>query len=72
MTATEAGSNGPDWRKAQYSVANGACVEVAAIDGMVAIRDSKDPDGAVLRYSSAEFYAFLDGARNGEFDDLCQ
>jgi Domain of unknown function (DUF397) len=68
----ELGSCGPDWRKAQYSVGNGACVEVASIDGMVAIRDSKNPDGAVLFYTPVEFHAFLDGARKGEFDDLCK
>lgn len=58
------------WRKAQSSIGNGACVELAPIDGMVAIRDSKDPDGPILRYTAAEWHAFLDGAKNGEFDDL--
>jgi hypothetical protein len=56
------------WRKAQRSTANGACVEIASAAGRVAIRDSKDPDGAILVYTQAEFSAFLDGARNGEFD----
>jgi hypothetical protein len=58
------------WRKAQLSTANGACVELAPVDGMVAIRDSKDPGGPVLRYTAAEWYAFLDGAKKGEFDNL--
>jgi Domain of unknown function (DUF397) len=62
---------GSAWRKAQLSVGNGACVEVAPVDGMVAIRDSKNPSGPVLTYTSAEWHAFLDGARKGEFDDLC-
>jgi hypothetical protein len=58
------------WRKAQSSMGNGACVELAPAEGMVAIRDSKDPAGPVLRYTAAEWRAFLDGAKRGEFDDL--
>ncbi|HEY7144853.1 MAG TPA: DUF397 domain-containing protein [Streptosporangiaceae bacterium] len=71
MSVTDQLGPTPAWRKAQRSIGNGACVEVAPIDGMIAVRDSKDPDGAVLRYTTAEFHAFLDGARNGEFDDFC-
>jgi hypothetical protein len=56
------------WRKATAS-ANGACVEVARVaTGGVAMRDSKDPNGPILRYTDLEWRAFLDGARNGEFD----
>jgi len=58
------------WRKAQSSIGNGACLELAPVDGMVAIRDSKDPDGPILRYTPAEWRAFLDGAKKGEFDNL--
>jgi Domain of unknown function (DUF397) len=59
------------WRKAQTSVGNGACVEVAPSQGGVAVRDSKDPGGPVLTYTPAEWHAFLHGAKAGEFDDLC-
>jgi hypothetical protein len=41
------------------------------MNGMVAVRDSKDPDGPVLLYTRAEWRAFLHGAKAGEFDDLC-
>lgn len=58
------------WVKASASIGNGACVEVASTGGMVAVRDSKDPDGPVLRYTAAEWRTFLDGVRRGEFDDL--
>jgi hypothetical protein len=60
------------WLKAQSSTANGQCVEIASAVGNIAIRDSKDPDGPILVYSASEFRAFLDGARNGEFDALLQ
>jgi Domain of unknown function (DUF397) len=60
------------WRKAQSSVNNGACVEAAPLNGMVAVRDSKHPAGPILTYTTAEWRAFLDGAKKGEFDDLCR
>jgi hypothetical protein len=58
------------WYKAQSSTNNGQCVEIASTADIIAIRDSKDPDGPILVYTSAEFSAFLQGARNGEFDAL--
>jgi len=46
---------------------DGACVEVAVFGDEVWVRDSKDPTGPVLRFSRAEWAAFLDGVRGGEF-----
>jgi hypothetical protein len=62
--------SGLAWRKAQASVNNGQCVELARTGGLIAIRDSKNPAGPVLMYTPAEWRAFLTGAKNGEFDDL--
>src|SRR3954466_12492533 len=59
------------WIKAQASVTNGACVELADEGAMLALRDSKNPD-VVLHYSRAEIAAFLDGAKKGEFDHLVE
>lgn len=57
------------WRKAEASQTNGNCVEVAiTTGGGVAVRDSKDPDGPVLRFTVAEWAAFVEGAAAGEFD----
>jgi hypothetical protein len=36
----------------------------------VAVRDSKDPHGPILRFTRAEWAAFLDGAKTSEFDEL--
>ena len=58
------------WIKAQVSTSYGQCVQVASAPGGVAMRDSKDPDGPILLYTRTEFKAFLDGARNGDFDHL--
>jgi Domain of unknown function (DUF397) len=57
------------WLKAQASGASG-CVELASAVDKIAMRDSKDPDGPVLVYTPTEFSAFLEGARNGEFNHL--
>jgi hypothetical protein len=70
LTASERDSLA--WLKAHSSTANGQCVELAAALGNIAVRDSKDPNGPILIYTSSEFRAFLDGARNGEFDALLQ
>jgi Domain of unknown function (DUF397) len=57
------------WVKSSYSFANGNCVEIATLaDGMVGIRNSKDPDGPVLRFTPGEWNAFLSGTLAGEFD----
>lgn len=59
------------WRKSQHSNPSGNCVEVAGLtDGTVAIRNSRYPAGLALLCPSAEFSAFLAGARDGEFDSL--
>jgi predicted carbohydrate-binding protein with CBM5 and CBM33 domain len=59
------------WVKSSLSFANGDCVEVASFaDGRIGVRDSKDTEGPVLRFTSAEWNAFIGGVRNGEFDNL--
>ncbi|MBG0850614.1 DUF397 domain-containing protein [Streptomyces spinoverrucosus] len=59
------------WIKSRHSNAEGNCVEVAALlDGGVAMRNSRDPDGPALVYTAAEVAAFLAGAKEGEFDHL--
>jgi hypothetical protein len=45
-----------------------AAVEVALLDGGVAVRDSRKPDGDVLFFTPAEWDAFVGGAKDGEFD----
>ena len=52
------------WRKSARSNNGGACVEVATnLPAVVAVRDSKDPDGGVLRFGPDEWTAFLEGIR---------
>jgi hypothetical protein len=57
------------WRKSSHSDSGGECVETAVLpDRRVALRDSKQPDGAILLYTAAEWSAFVKGAKAGEFD----
>jgi Domain of unknown function (DUF397) len=49
---------------------NGTCVEVASVGDGVAMRDSKDQDGPMLRFTRDEWAAFLGGAKAGAFDHL--
>jgi Domain of unknown function (DUF397) len=56
------------WRKSSRSGAAGHCVEVAETPAVVHVRDSKDADGPQLRFGAAEWTAFVEGVRSGEFD----
>ncbi|CAL9604617.1 hypothetical protein SUDANB58_05509 [Streptomyces sp. enrichment culture] len=58
------------WMKSRHSNAEGNCVEVALVEGGIALRNSRDPDGPALVYTAAEVAAFLAGAKEGEFDHL--
>jgi prepilin-type processing-associated H-X9-DG protein len=54
------------FQKSNRSGPNG-CVEVAFVDGHVAVRDSKHKDGPVLVFTSREWEAFLGGVADGQF-----
>lgn len=58
------------WVKATESGSGGNCAEMARDGSHVLVRDSKDPDGHAHRFTLAEFAAWLDGAKRGEFDHL--
>jgi hypothetical protein len=57
------------WRRSGDATrTDSAAVEVALLDGGVAVRDSRRPDGDVLFFTPAEWDAFVGGAKDGEFD----
>jgi hypothetical protein len=57
------------WRKARMSTTNGGCVEIAAnLPDVVAVRDSKRPEGGAHVVGQAAFAAFLADAKSGRYD----
>ena len=64
-------NSGLGWIKSSLSFSNGNCVEVTSLsDGEIGVRDSKDSEGPVLRFTPDEWRAFLGGVHNGEFDSF--
>ncbi|MEU8923705.1 DUF397 domain-containing protein [Kitasatospora sp. NPDC048545] len=63
--------HGTRWRKSSHSGGQGACVEIALPGaGEVAVRDSKDPRGPHLRFSTEAWNAFASAAAAGGFGEL--
>jgi hypothetical protein len=59
------------WQKSRRSNPSGNCVEMAALpDGGIAVRNSRHPDGPALVYTADEIAAFVQGAKDGDFDNL--
>lgn len=56
-------SRTPAYPQTQYQ-----CVMVAMRDGVVAVRDSKDPTKNTIVFTDTEWKAFVGGVKDGEFD----
>lgn len=54
-----------EWRKSNRSGPSGDCVEVRRTSDAIEVRDSKDCNGPRLRFSPAEWDAFLAGLKDG-------
>ena len=55
------------WRRSSFSGGQGNCIEVASnVAGCVAMRDSKNPDGAVLSFPQAEWAAFVESVKGSQ------
>ena len=62
---TEIDLSRAEWQKSSYSGQSGNCVEVTRnLSGLVAMRDSKEPDGARLVVSRETWRVFLKGLRS--------
>jgi hypothetical protein len=58
------------WRKSSYSQPDANCVEAALLpNGDHAVRDSKDPSGPVMRFTSDEWRAFIWDVKGGRSGD---
>ncbi|MGH3321644.1 MAG: DUF397 domain-containing protein [Streptosporangiaceae bacterium] len=56
------------WRKSSRTGSQGNCVEVAGAQRVVAVRDSKDPDGPKLIVGPGAWCAFLGALKAGRLD----
>ncbi|MFF9567439.1 DUF397 domain-containing protein [Streptomyces sp. NPDC014685] len=54
-----------EWFKSSHSNGNGNCVEVAHLDGAVAVRDSKQQAGPVLTCASEGWQTFIGSVAEG-------
>ncbi|MFB4302911.1 DUF397 domain-containing protein [Actinomadura sp. NTSP31] len=57
------------WRTSSHSGGDATqCVEIAGRGQEIAARDSKNPDGPVLAFTSGEWAAFLGDVKRGVYD----
>lgn len=54
---------GLKWQRAERSLSNGECVEVARAGAWVTVRDSKNPQGEMIDYSEKAWRSFLSRTR---------
>ncbi|MFI6699284.1 DUF397 domain-containing protein [Streptomyces sp. NPDC050509] len=61
----------PRWFTSSYSENGGQCIEVAAnlaaSQGIVPVRDSKNPQGPTLALAPSTWAAFVGGVQRGAF-----
>jgi len=70
MSSMDAEARAANWRKANRSIGNGACVEAASGGGRVLVRDSVNPSGAVIAYAPKAWRGFINSAKTGSFDSF--
>ena len=51
------------WRKSSFSQ-SGDCVEWSCLEGFVCVRSSEEDNGPVLRFTNAEWRAFIAGVKS--------
>ncbi|HXC83261.1 MAG TPA: DUF397 domain-containing protein [Trebonia sp.] len=67
VVADGADDSGREWRKSSRSYGAGECIEVAAPYGVrIDVRDSKNPQGPVLRFTPGEWRVFTASVRIGQ------
>ncbi|MEY9845906.1 hypothetical protein ABH940_002989 [Streptacidiphilus sp. BW17] len=57
--------SGAEWMSSSQGIGD---VQIAFVDGFIAMRDRRSPEGPSLIFTPAEWNAFVLGARDGEFD----
>ena len=57
-----------NWQRAVDGQGTKGSVEVAFVDDLIGVRNSAEPDGPVLVFTQSEWTAFVEGAKEAEFD----
>ncbi|TDE29991.1 DUF397 domain-containing protein [Actinomadura sp. 6K520] len=57
-----------NWRKATASQGSQGCVELAPLPGLIAVRDSKDPDGPTMFLARDAWRRLTEQANRGNLD----
>ncbi len=64
-------SDNSGWIMSSRSAGNGgSCVEARRHNGLVEVRNSKNPEAGTVRFTVEEWDSFLYGAKRCEFDQL--
>jgi hypothetical protein len=63
---------GVEWRKSSMATGDGFIETAGLPDGRIAVRHGRGTDDVVLLFTKAEWRAWLQGCKAGEFDDLIE
>ncbi len=58
------------WTKSARSASVANCVQAGPFDGGIVVRNSNDPEAGGLSFTPAEWTAFIEGTKDGDFDHL--
>jgi Domain of unknown function (DUF397) len=53
------------WRKSIASADQGACVEIAVQESFVLVRDSRDENGTILKFTFGQWIRLMEHVRKG-------
>jgi hypothetical protein len=57
------------WKKSSFSGgSDDNCLEARLVEGGAEVRNSKNPDGPAITYTTGEWAAFVAGVKDGQFD----
>jgi hypothetical protein len=64
-------NDGSGWIMSSRSAGNGgSCFEARRHEGVIEVRNSKNPSAGTVAFTTEEWDSFLFGAKRGEFDAL--
>jgi hypothetical protein len=68
MPARQSRQSKVNWRKSSASADSATCVEIASTGPSLLVRDSSQPSGVLLAFTSAQWSTFLNRVRDKELN----